>query len=201
MSCNIFKNSRYPKKVSKLLSRHTNDVITKIIIGRYQLPDIIINSINVLSLNKVNRQMKKQNLNKLYHVFLIIETTSNAKFVLEKNEKINIIENPLLLNENEYYPILNIPVNTTLEKLLTNTKMLMGKFNFYNYNSCENDCQDFALSCLLSNKMFDAGCNAFIKQNTEQLFNEPLKVACEVAIDLAVLKNKVEENLHSIGIP
>ena len=199
MSC-IFTNSRYPKQIKKLLSRHTNDVITKIIIGRYQLPDIIINSINVLSLNKVNNQMKSQNLNKLYHVFLIIETTSNAKFLLEKNEKINLVENPIISYKNEYYPIINIPLNLTLEKLLTNTIMLMGKYNFFNYDAFNNDCQDFVISCLLANKMGDAGCNAFIKQNTEQLFNDPLKIACETVIDLAVIKNKVVENFGSIGL-
>jgi hypothetical protein len=201
MSCNIFKNHRLPKKVKKLLSQHKNDIISKITIGRYKMPDIIMNSINIVSLNKVEREMKKQNLNKLYHVFLIIETISATKFLLEKNERINLVENPPILTNNEYYPILNIPLNLTLEKLLTNTKILLGKFNYYNYDASENDCQDFAIACLLSNKMGSVNHTNFIKQNTEPLFNMPLKLACESIIDLAVIKDKVEEKLQSIEIP
>lgn len=191
--CSLFKNKNFSKKVKTIIYNHKFDLITKITIGRYALPNILMTSINVLSLNQMNQRMKSQKINKLYHVFLIIETASNENFLLEKNETINLVKNPLITNKNEYYPIAIIPVNLTMEVLLNNTKIFMGKYNFFNYDACENDCQDFTISCLMSNKMCDVKYDAFIKQNTEPLFNGSLKNSCEVAIDIAVIKNKVED--------
>jgi hypothetical protein len=158
-------------------------------------------SLKVLSLNQIERGMKSQKINKLYHVFLIIETGSGDKFLLEKNEIINLVENPKLNDKNEYYPIPIIPSILTLKILLNNTKLLMGKHNFFNYDACENDCQDFTISCLKSNKICDDKYDDFIKQNTDPLFNESLKNNCEFFIDIAVVKNKIEEQFDSIVLP
>lgn len=196
--CNLFTNKKFSEKVKIILQNHKFDFINKITIGRYSLPYILMTSLKVLSLNQIEQRMKSQEINKLYHVFLIIETVSGEKFLLEKNEKINLVKNPTLNIKNEYFPIPIIPSNLTLKILLDNTKMLMGKHKFFNYDAYENDCQDFTISCLTSNKICDAKYDDFIKQKTDPLFNESLKNNCEFFIDIAVVKDKIEEQFNSI---
>jgi hypothetical protein len=56
--CNLFKNKNFSKKVKTIIYNHKFDFITKITIGRYALPNILMTSINVLSLNQMNQRIK-----------------------------------------------------------------------------------------------------------------------------------------------
>jgi hypothetical protein len=53
----------------------------------------------------------------------------------------------------------------------SNTEKSIGAFKFYQYNAKSNNCQDFLINILKSNNLLDKKTEIFIKQDTQQLFD------------------------------
>ena len=136
--------------------------------------------------------MKVNHIKKLYHTYLKIETI-NSTIVLQKlADGLSLVENPTFAIETEYLSIDIVPFNLSLQVLLDNTRTYMGISKFFNYDAYNNECQDFTVAVLRSNKMPSTTYDVFIKQNTEPLFNSPLKEICDIGVDMLVLRDKVE---------
>ena len=136
-------------------------------IGRVALSKTTLFLLNVVRLGDFNNKLKETTYDKLYHLFLIIET-SRGQFILEKNEVISISKKKIPAKSE----ILNIsiPNNLTLNSLLEKTKQMM-KNDFFTYSGRDNNCQFFIFSILKSNHIITQENEQFVLQDTQQLFN------------------------------
>lgn len=104
----------------------------------------------------------------LYHLFLIVTMQNGKKFIMEKNERINVsykipkATQTLQVNENFD--------NIIVSDLFSKTQKLMGNKKYFNYNSSSSNCQVFIANVLKANGLLNDQYYAFIKQETADLF-------------------------------
>jgi hypothetical protein len=161
-----------PPQMKRFLEQHGNEVIKKMFVRREPLSFLINILLSVLSWGEINRKINNSPYDELYHLSLYIETDAGTTFVIEKNQRINIIENP---ESNPFIEI--IPVRLvkpiTVNELIDNTKQLMGD-KFYPYNPIYNNCQVFVTNILKANRLLVPITNQFINQDVSQIFNTSL---------------------------
>ena len=164
---NILKTSSYSKNVENMLNSYGNEPILKIGIGRVALSKTTLFLLNVVSLGELNRKLKDSTYDKLFHLFMIIET-SRGQFLLEKNEVISLSKKKIPPKSE----IINvtIPNGLTLNSILEKTKQMM-KQNYFTYSGRDNNCQFYIYNILKSNHIITQENEQFVLQDTQQLFN------------------------------
>lgn len=162
----IHGRNDYPPKVRDFLKHHGNEYISSMIIFRKPIKGIET-FFNIISLGQFEKDLSKTPYDRLFHLGLFI----NNKYILEKNEVINLSNSSLPHNSEK----LNIPTipNITINELLENTKQVMGD-KFYKYNAFHNNCQHFILSVLHSNGINNTTYDEFVKQDLSYIIkNQP----------------------------
>ena len=141
----------------------------------------------------------------MFHLSLLI----NGRYILEKNEVIALRDggaNMKIKKESEFMAI-RMPSDDasgqlSYSQLLENTKQYMGDEAFSDYCPVTNNCQDFILSILQSNKCAYPHIVAFIKQDAESIFNKlPIhtKHVAKALTDVAAVGDKVVEDIKLRG--
>ena len=96
---------------------------------------------------------------------------NGQEIYIEKNERINCgIGNKQTDHDFLNVDSVDIPQNLTFGQLITNTASLMGE-KFLTYSASSNNCQYFIRAVFQANNMLQPKYESFIKQSTEQLFN------------------------------
>lgn len=153
--------------VNRFLAIHGDEPITQIMISRNVINSALIGTINVLSPNFKNKNQD----NKLYHLKLLIKTTGSM-ISLEKNAGIEI-SSYKMENGAENLSVTVIP-GLTLNILLDRTKQLMGN-NFLTYSAKNNNCGNFVLAILKSNRLANSQNTLFVEQIIDHLFTDNLR--------------------------
>jgi hypothetical protein len=162
----ISKN--YLKNVQSIINKIGNSNITKITVARTPLSKALSFLLNITSLGQFNKELKETPHDKLFHLFLVIETTE-GKYLLEKNEVINMSKFSSFSSDTETKEVA-YSKELTLNILLEKTKASMGN-KFFTYKGLDNNCQFFVDSILKSNGISSQELSNFIIQDTRQLFN------------------------------
>jgi hypothetical protein len=164
----IHSDKAYPPNLTAIKNELGNEIITSLQVGRTPVPKAITSAMNAVSLGGFNKIFKTLPYDKLFHLFLII-TTDNGKFMLEKNERINV---------NKSYPTngletrnVVIPNDLSVNTLIDTTQSFMGG-NFLPYDPANQNCQDFILSLLKANKILTIELADFVKQDTSEIFKK-----------------------------
>jgi len=154
----------FSSKVRNILNQVGNEKIKSISIFRYPINYIIKNILEISSIQKIN-------YDKLFHLGLIF----NNNILLEKNSLINMEINYKLPNNTEFVNVnFNFNESITINEFINNGLQYLGNNKFFSYSAYNNNCQDFALSLLIANKINDNSLNAFIKQDVAYIFaNNP----------------------------
>lgn len=165
----------YPPQVRDTIYWKGNEVIKKMTLARRPLDKSVFNSINFITQfatkGKFQERFKNMPYDKLFHLFLLITTTTGSFIVVEKNEVLNVALNPKITSDTEMKEITtNLPQNLTLAEMLYKTQSRMGGDKFFTYNAVRNNCQDFLLNILDANKIGDESDRQFIKQDVSGLF-------------------------------
>lgn len=158
-----------PPKMKQFLADHGEEVIKKMFVRREPLSTLLNILLSVLSWGELNRKIYNSAYDELYHLSLYIETNAETRFVIEKNSRINIIENPSANNFIEIIPV-RLVRQIKINELIENTKQQMGA-TFYPYNAIDNNCQVFVTSILRANRLLVPITNQFINQDVKQIFN------------------------------
>ena len=147
-------------KVLDILSKTGNERITGIRVGRTPVQGVITGIIKIVSSTPYDT---------LFHLFIIIDTERGpSRLILEKNAVINMDIKPNIANA-EYMTVPNVP-SITINQLVDTTAQKMGD-RFIFYSAYGNNCQDFIYNVLTSNGMNDPSVLAFVKQDTNGIFN------------------------------
>jgi hypothetical protein len=162
----IFSNSSIPPALKRILDKYGNEKITGMSVGRTPVPSYITGALNVISLGEWKKKFASKPFDKLYHLYMIIQTPK-GQFIIEKNERINASEN--VPASNETMSISGIPDGLTPNILIERTEKYMGG-KFLPYSAYDNNCQDFIIAVLKSNHLGNESVYKFVKQDTEDLF-------------------------------
>jgi len=166
----IFGRNDYPPKVRDIISKYGNEVISKLTLMRTPVPEVLTGSLSLFSFGKFGKRLNRS-FDELFHLFLEITTTSGKRLSIEKNEVINMDVNPAKRAKTETKNVINVPQHLTINDMLDNTKKYMGN-KYFKYSAKSNNCQDFLVSLFKANGIGDQEDMKFIKQNTQQLFDD-----------------------------
>lgn len=158
----------YPPKVRDLLKKFGNDILESMEIVRAPVPSLLTGALSIVSGGQFGKNLANSPYDTLFHLRIDIKTQNGNKFLIEKNEVINMERNPSLPKDAEkkvVQPISAISINVMLE----NTHKLMGG-KFFTYSARDNNCQDFILAILTANHFGNDTDRNFVKQNTKELF-------------------------------
>ena len=184
-----YRNGLSPK-INNFLDKIGNEKITSIIIVRQPLQKIIDVLLNAISFGDYNKNKERLKYDSYYHLKLLI----NGKYVLEKNERINIEYYKKVKNEQQ----MNVKLlnnNMNIDELFSKTLNNMGERLFYNYDAFKNNCQIFVLNLLKSLGVNNIEYNKFVKQNVDELIkNNPIlppvsKTITDIASSANILIN------------
>lgn len=164
----IHSDKAYPPNLTAIKNELGNEIITSLQIGRTPVPKAITSAMNAVSLGGFNKIFKTLPYDKLFHLFLII-TTDKGKFMLEKNERINVSKS-IPTNGLETRNVV-IPNDLSVNTLIDTTQSFMGG-NFLPYDPANQNCQDFILSLLKANKILTSELADFVKQDTSEIFKQ-----------------------------
>lgn len=158
----------YSPSVESFINKYKNEIIVRFEINRDPVPKAIQSFVNLLSGFKVPYDV-------LFHLRLNCYCKSGFSFIIEKNEVINLSAGvPRSLDNGDLVKI-DRGTDISLGQLLDNTIKIMGHKKYYQYSASSNNCQDFILNVLISNKITDRLYLEFVKQNTDVIFkNNPL---------------------------
>lgn len=158
----------YPPNLTAIKNQLGNEVITSLQIGRTPVPSAISAAMNAVSLGGFNKVFKTLSFDTLFHLFLII-TTDKGKFLLEKNERINVSKN--IPSKDLQVKDVVIPNNLSVNELIDTTQKYMG-VNFLPYDPATQNCQDFIASVLKANNIATPELLSFVKQDTSEIFKQ-----------------------------
>lgn len=183
----------YPPSVRKFLLEQGNSKITSMMVRRDPIGAPLNTVLNLISLGKWNELRTKYGYDKLFHLGLEF-TIASSKYVIEKNEVINIAPAKATTKDTQTYPI-KLNGTTTLNTLLPKAQKAMGD-KYFTYSAFENNCQDFILAILRSNGLGDSGSTAFIKQDLQKVTGSMptyVRKIAQLATDIGAVANVAME--------
>lgn len=171
----VFKGPRndYPPNVRQVIQQIGNDPIISMYVRRDPIKGMLSGALNLLTLGKWDEMRKKYNYDKVFHLGLEIAVKVNpssnqvARYVVEKNEVINIGPAKSATPDTEFYPV---PMNgsITLNTLLAGGQRVLGP-RYFTYDAFQSNCQDFVLALLSGSGLATPELTAIVKQPLEQV--------------------------------
>jgi hypothetical protein len=161
-------NIGFTAKTQSVVDKYADQNITAVKLHRTPLGKTLMTVLNLASGNTLKDKIKNSPYDKLFHLFMCIETT-NGSFSIEKNEVISAEASCKLPPYTETRTIQNIPSGLTVKQSLENTKNKLGD-KFITYEASNNNCQHFVTAFLQANNIGDNNDIAFVKQDTDSLF-------------------------------
>jgi hypothetical protein len=171
----------YPKRVRNILKLDGDVQITGMTIMRTPIQSAIETALNYLSLGTFKSENNPYE--KMFHLYMLIELSNNKKYVVEKNQVINVSTSlPETTKDTQTMEInktwLNYDGNgknivLTMNTMFENTLKGIGTTQFFEYSAFGGgrggNCQDFILGLLKYNGLSHPVLTDFIKQNIERL--------------------------------
>jgi hypothetical protein len=151
-------------KVKNFLKEHGDEQIQSIELGRVPIQSAISTVMNLISSGEYNKQIEKKGYDAFFHLFIVI----NDKYVLEKNQNVNVKTNYKRQDDED-----RISLGTsknTINEFVNNAVEKMGKDDFWrNYEGLRNNCQWWVENTVAANGLSREKANDFAFQDTKEL--------------------------------
>lgn len=164
-----------PKNVTQALKKIGDNTILTARLGRTPVQEIIQDILNPVG--------------DLFHVFIELTLDNGKKWILEKNERINLVKDRR--DKTEFTE--SFHVNKTVNDLFQNTQNKMGE-KFLPYKSANNNCQFFIMGVLDGNGLNTPDRTEFVKQDTKNIFKTPeLRKLANTLTDIGGYGNAISQ--------
>lgn len=191
-----------PPKVRQLLGAYGNRPIVRMFVRRDPIQSAIDTALNFISIGSWNSLKQKYGYDTFYHLQLEVivrvsdSDDTNARFVLQKNEVIDVSPAQPSTDKTE---MVEVPMSEghTMNSLLSNAKQTMGE-KFYYYDAFHNNCQDFVGALLSASGLMRPDVAGFIKQPVDQLVKE-ISITDRIARGITDLGGIVDVGLQGKG--
>ena len=162
----------YMPSVRKLLQEIQGKKIVKMIVVRDPIKEEIHMLANAISMNEINKFKKEVSIDDLFHLFCVCTLDDGQMIRFEKNAEIEAFKISKIqqIDKSNIFECV-VPNQISLNELLDNTRQKIGDRLFLDYNSMENNCQDFIYNCLYHNgyESTNPKMKSFIKQDLTKL--------------------------------
>jgi len=158
--------TKYSPKVRAILAKVGAEMITGLTVNRAPVPSLITGFLKLVSTVAYD---------KLFHLSLIMTTSSGSRILVEKNEVINMDISPSAKPETESFRIPSIPTPVSITDFLAKGQTAMGG-KYFSYSANGNNCQDYIVKLLTANGITDSNILSFVKQDTDAIFNSHPKL-------------------------
>lgn len=166
-----------------MLEKYGEFSIKKIYLTRHPISTFMKTALNIVTLYKFDRELKKY-VNKTkndvffpYHTSIIVEINlakGKSKFIIiEKNNCIKLSSNFEIRCDHEFIDLKVKKKKYTLKKLLETTRKRIGDNKFFNWEIYKNNCQIIIKEILITLKKFDKKNKEFMYQSG---FADELKI-------------------------
>jgi len=179
--------STLPKRVRTFIEKEAETPITSIKVCRTPVSSTIVKILNTVSFGLLNKIQQRMGYDKMFHLFLVI----NGKYVMEKNQVLNIGSSYSSSNNEECQDVPLKGNEITIGEFVSNTEKRMGS-RFYKYDAFNQkgggNCQDFVKNALASNGLDTQ--SSFVDQKAEQIAKglpSYVKEGSRTVTDLAAL--------------
>jgi hypothetical protein len=168
-----YNKYEYTTKVKNFIEDHKDSVITELTIYRTPVISFVKTMANVLSLGKFNKILKDQ-YDDVFHLFVLVTLSTGERFILEKNQVIQINEfNSATIKDAKTFP-LQIPQGITFSQFMDKGRNSVSKEEFFLYDALTYNCQRFIQILLKANGILEMnpGANQFVFQDLTKMRNE-----------------------------
>lgn len=160
---------KLPPAARKVVEQYGSEPIVSMTIYRDKIKSVPIDALlNVITLGGYKKLMEEYGYDRLFHLYIHIETSSGKEFNIEKNEVINVEKTLIARGESM---TVEIPSGLTMDTLLQKTRDLMGDSKFFRYNAFNNNCQVFITQILKANGLLKPEYDKFINQKVSELMD------------------------------
>ena len=150
-----------PPSVKQALNKIGNQQIVSARCGRTPVQSVIQGAL---------RMVANVPYDNLFHLFIELKLANNQTWVLEKIERVNLVNEDRSKKEGAEFTS-SFSVNKTVNELFQNTKNRMGD-KFLPYQSASNNCQYFIMGVLDGFGFNNAERTTFVKQDTKAIFEK-----------------------------
>lgn len=142
-------------------------------IVRVPVNKILINVLNYISLGLFKELLKTHGFDKLFHLSLVVTLNNGNNIIIEKLAEVNVSPKFKISKLAEVKIVRHYDSQSTdINHLLDDALKFMGKKSFFDYDAFENNCQNFILSILKSQKLNYDEYKNFIYQDIDKLYKE-----------------------------
>ena len=168
----LFGRTKLPPNARKILKANGNTEIDYIQVGRNPLSTTTKLALDAVSLGEFSKKTNKLPYDKLFHLYIIFTLKNGKNVLVEKNEVINMEMKGI--RKDAESKLVKVNKSLTLNTVMANTKKKMGR-KFLPYSAYNNNCMDFIMAILKSNKLGNQNIYKFVKQKTKSIFkNSPV---------------------------
>lgn len=160
---------KLPKAFRKFVEAHKDEPIVSFMVCRAPLDKVSNTFLNTLTLGDWDNIKQKANVDKLFHIYAII----NGKYIYEK------LSVPTFKNASggdlsrSGAESMDAPINktVTIGDFVDKAIKRMGD-DYYTYDGFKNNCQDFLSNSLSASGLGNSATQSFLKQDTKKLIEE-----------------------------
>jgi len=182
----------YPPAVRELIHKYGNKTVKSIIIDRTPVVKALQSVLNFVSGGEFNKKLDTMPYDQIFHLRIDITFEDGSRLAVEKNEVINMYENPKAKKGSEQKAIQYIPHGITLDSMLEEAKKIQGK-KYFDYSAYDNNCQDFIMALLKGSNIGTEEDYQFVKQDSKSLFKGDsfLRKFANTVTDLGAKVNEI----------
>ena len=169
----LYKDHNFPSAMKSLLLKFGHQSITKAVLKRTPVSGLITGALDAFSLGEFGKKLKP--FDELFHLFIELRLEGGKELRLEKNARITLSvagNKDAKDTESQAIESTELPSDLNLNLVLDRTRNFMGEDKFFGYSASLNNCQDFIVAVLKSNKIGDQQDIVWVKQETEELFKD-----------------------------
>ena len=178
-----------PRAFRLFLKENYQKKIINISIERAALRAPIIGLINLLTMNKVDKNVNELKYDNLFHLYIIITLDDNKQYRIERNQRLSVSNG--INQKSESSMIIHVPQTLTLGDLFENYKASLGGDydRMIEYDPRSANCQHFIFGLLNASALLTQESSSFVKQDTEFALNNTLKTNkfIENVVDISIL--------------
>jgi hypothetical protein len=172
------------------VDQYGNETVVGMQILKTPLKSTLLAIINGVTFGQMSNVMDVNDYDKLFHLQLFVRVASGTSISMEKENTVKVsVKNLDQIKKEKDGETLPVPVtpNLTINTILKKTEEYMGTDKFFHYSSKDNNCQNFVNGMLEANGLANGRTNKFVKQNTQDAFNEWSRKVTNTVTDIGHL--------------
>ncbi len=185
----------YPPYIRDFIQRFGGNRITRLIVCRRPIWRIIQTFLNLVSMGKLNANMKKQNYDYLFHLFIIVKFDNiDQLYFIEKNQVVNI--GKYKQDKSDQLVDINLQIPIQLTEFMSKPVQGYGQ-RIFEYNPVSANCQIFVLDMLNANGIDTKNVYEFVYQDVSKVLDG---YPYQLSTIATIFANRFDTLVHGKGM-